>query len=179
MVRMESDGKVRVSIGDPSSGQGYETVIAQIVADELGLTPADVAVARGFDSATTPWLYLSGNYSNKFSVTDTGAIVGEIEPRTPKPAALAPRLGGAAPAARRRAGELGVDIAKVEGTGPEGTITLGDVEKAAGHDAAGRAQPLRGVRRAMAGNMARSHAAVVPATVTEEADIGGWRAAMT
>jgi 2-furoyl-CoA dehydrogenase large subunit len=76
MVRMESDGKVRVSIGDPSSGQGYETVIAQIVADELGLTPEEVSVARGFDSATTPWLYLSGNYSNKFSVTDTGAIVG-------------------------------------------------------------------------------------------------------
>ena len=76
MVRMEPDGKVRASIGDPSSGQGYETVIAQIVADELGLTPADVSVARGFDSATTPWLYLSGNYSNKFSVTDTGAIVG-------------------------------------------------------------------------------------------------------
>jgi pyruvate dehydrogenase E2 component (dihydrolipoamide acetyltransferase) len=108
---------------------------------------------------------------------DTGAIVGEIEPRTPKPAAPAPRLGGrAAPAARRRAGELGVDIAKVEGTGPEGTITLGDIEKAARRDAAGRAQPLRGVRRAMANNMARSHAAVVPATVTEEADIGGWRA---
>ena len=37
------------------------------------------------------------------------------------------------------------------------------------------AQPLRGVRRAMASNMARSHAAVVPATVTDEADIGGWR----
>ena len=76
MVRMEPDGNVRVAIGDPASGQGYETVIAQIVADELGLTPEAVAVARGFDSATTPWLYLSGNYSNKFSVTDVGAIVG-------------------------------------------------------------------------------------------------------
>ena len=76
MVRMEPDGHVRVAVGDPSSGQGYETVIAQIVADELGLTPGAVEVARGFDSATTPWLYLSGNYSNKFSVTDVGAIVG-------------------------------------------------------------------------------------------------------
>ncbi len=76
MVRVEPDGQVRASIGDPASGQGYETVIAQIVADELGLTPADVHVERGFDSATTPWLYLSGNYSNKFSVTDVGAVVG-------------------------------------------------------------------------------------------------------
>jgi 2-furoyl-CoA dehydrogenase large subunit len=76
MVRIEPDGQVRAAIGDPPSGQGYETVIAQIVADELGLTPDAVTVARGFDSATTPWLYLSGNYSNKFSVTDVGAVVG-------------------------------------------------------------------------------------------------------
>jgi 2-furoyl-CoA dehydrogenase large subunit len=76
MVRMEPDGQVRVSLGDPPSGQGYETVLAQIVADELGLTPDAITVARGFDSTTTPWLYLSGNYSNKFSVTDVGAVVG-------------------------------------------------------------------------------------------------------
>ena len=76
MVRMEPDGNVRVAIGDPASGQGYETVIAQIVADELGLVPEAVSVARGFDSSVSPWLYLSGNYSNKFSVTDVGAIVG-------------------------------------------------------------------------------------------------------
>jgi 2-furoyl-CoA dehydrogenase large subunit len=76
MVRVEPDGTVRASIGDPSSGQGYETVIAQIVADELGLSPDAVHVERGFDSTATPWLYLSGNYSNKFSVTDVGAVVG-------------------------------------------------------------------------------------------------------
>ena len=76
MVRVEPDGTVRASIGDPPSGPSYETVIAQIVADELGLHPDAVAVDRGFDSATTPWLYLSGNYSNKFSVTDVGAVVG-------------------------------------------------------------------------------------------------------
>ena len=39
MVRVEPDGHVRVALGDPPSGQGYETVVAQIVADELGLTP--------------------------------------------------------------------------------------------------------------------------------------------
>ncbi len=76
MVRVEPDGRVRAALGDPACGQGYETVVAQIVADELGLTPADVQVERGFDSSTTPWLYLSGNYSNKFSVTDVGAVLG-------------------------------------------------------------------------------------------------------
>ena len=76
MVRVEPDGGVRAAVGDPACGQGYETVVAQIVADELGLTPGDIHVERGFDSATTPWLYLSGNYSNKFSVTDVGAVLG-------------------------------------------------------------------------------------------------------
>jgi pyruvate dehydrogenase E2 component (dihydrolipoamide acetyltransferase) len=35
-------------------------------------------------------------------------------------------------------------------------------------------EPLRGVRRAMDANMAKAHAEVVPATVTDEADIGDW-----
>ena len=34
-------------------------------------------------------------------------------------------------AAERRAGELGVDLSAVEGTGQGGRITVGDVEKAA------------------------------------------------
>ena len=98
MVRVEPDGTVRASIGDPSSGQGYETVIAQIVADELGLSPDAVHVDRGFDSTTTPWLYLSGNYSNKFSVTDMGAIVGAARAR----ARQAPAHRRAPPGDRRR-----------------------------------------------------------------------------
>jgi pyruvate dehydrogenase E2 component (dihydrolipoamide acetyltransferase) len=38
-----------------------------------------------------------------------------------------------------------------------------------------QAEPLRGMRRAMAQRMAASHAEIVPATVTDEADIGDWR----
>jgi 2-furoyl-CoA dehydrogenase large subunit len=49
------------------------------VADVLAIHPERVHVQRGFDSTTTPWLYLSGNYSNKFSVTDVGAVVGAAE----------------------------------------------------------------------------------------------------
>jgi len=75
MVRIDPDGTASAALGDPPSGQGYETAVAQIVADQLGLTPAEIQVAR-FDSSTTPWLYLSGNYSNKFSVTDVGALIG-------------------------------------------------------------------------------------------------------
>jgi 2-oxoisovalerate dehydrogenase E2 component (dihydrolipoyl transacylase) len=47
---------------------------------------------------------------------------------------------------------------------------------AAGPAAKGAIEPLRGVRRAMAKNMERAHAEVVPATVTEMADVGDWAA---
>ena len=76
LVRMESDATVRVALGNVPSGQGYETTVAQIVADELGLTPDDINVTTWFDSSYNPWLYCSGSFANKFAGTDTGAIVG-------------------------------------------------------------------------------------------------------
>jgi CO/xanthine dehydrogenase Mo-binding subunit len=45
VVRLDPSGKVLVSTGACSQGQGHETVYAQIVADALGVTPADVASA--------------------------------------------------------------------------------------------------------------------------------------
>ncbi len=76
MVRVEADGSIQVVLGDVGSGQGHETAAAQIVADELGVTVDNVYVAPFFDSLVSPWLYTTGNYSNKFSGTDVGAIQG-------------------------------------------------------------------------------------------------------
>jgi pyruvate dehydrogenase E2 component (dihydrolipoamide acetyltransferase) len=76
---------------------------------------------------------------------------------------------------RALARKLDVDLNLVHGSGPEGTITRADVERAARSlTEAGPAEPLRGMRRAMAQRMTAAHAEVVPASVTEEADIGGW-----
>src|SRR5215475_1090744 len=63
------------------------------------------------------------------AVADTGA-----EPELDRPASE-PGAGRvlAAPATRRRARELGVDLTAVQGTGPSGRITLHDVERI-GHD---------------------------------------------
>jgi pyruvate dehydrogenase E2 component (dihydrolipoamide acetyltransferase) len=47
----------------------------------------------------------------------------------------------ASPAARKRAGELGVDLATVEATGPGGRVTSEDVERAAAAVAASAAAP--------------------------------------
>ncbi|HWP29026.1 MAG TPA: molybdopterin cofactor-binding domain-containing protein, partial [Chloroflexota bacterium] len=97
MVRVEPDGKVRVAFGDVCSGQGYETAAAQLVADELGLHPDDVHVHPWFDSFTTPWLYSSGNYANKFATTDVGAILGAARKVKEKILTIAAHLLEAAP----------------------------------------------------------------------------------
>jgi pyruvate/2-oxoglutarate dehydrogenase complex dihydrolipoamide acyltransferase (E2) component len=62
----------------------------------------------------------------------------------PAVAVSAPRVS-ASPAARRRAKELGVDLAGVEGTGPDGRISVADVEEASelGPHVVGSPEPPR------------------------------------
>ena len=114
------------------------------------------------------------------TAADTGTVVGEIPteqerpPAKPRPPRKA-RGDKAAPAVRALATRLGIDLALVSPSGPEGAISAADVERAAATlEEAGPVEPLRGVRRAMARKMEQAHAEVVPATVTEEADIDDW-----
>ncbi|HZD27493.1 MAG TPA: dihydrolipoamide acetyltransferase family protein [Xanthobacteraceae bacterium] len=113
---------------------------------------------------------------------DTGTVVGELgQGETAAPEAAAPAITPARsiqvlPAVRALARKLDVDLNLVQATGPGGTITRADVERAAKSLAeAGPAEPLRGMRRAMAQRMAAAHAEVVRTTVTDEADIDGWQ----
>ena len=77
----------------------------------------------------------------------------------------------ATPVVRRIAQELGVDLARVAGSGPGGRITEDDVRAfAMGASAEGRREPLRGVRRVIAEHMARAHREVPPVTWVEECD---------
>lgn len=79
-------------------------------------------------------------------------LPSEVRPATPEPQAAhpsappeapaAPARGLlASPAARRRARELGVDLQEVMGTGPDGAITVEDVEQYAARRAAQEAPP--------------------------------------
>jgi len=77
------------------------------------------------------------------------------------------------------ASELGVELASVEGTGPQGRVTEEDVRRAAtteglslGQGQEGRREPLRGVRRLVAEHMTRAHHEVPPVTWVEECDFG-------
>ncbi len=79
-------------------------------------------------------------------------IVPAPPPPSPGPAPPAPRTRvRASPAARARARELGVDTASVRGTGPEGAVTVADVEAAA------RLPGAAPIRQAIAAAMSRSN----------------------
>ena len=129
---------------------------------------------------------------------DTGAVVGSLPGGAPLPGAAGPppparpavapppataalssdacaggRAIAALPAARARAAALGLDLAAIAGSGPGGAVTLADVERAAATSTPG-AEPLRGVRLAMARSMSRFRDEVAPTTVCDDADIGDW-----
>ncbi|MGY4815244.1 dihydrolipoamide acetyltransferase family protein [Pseudomonas chlororaphis subsp. piscium] len=81
----------------------------------------------------------------------------------------------ATPAVRQLARQLGVDVNALSGSAKDGLITRGDVESAAQQERERfGGDRLRGVRRSMALNMARSHAEVVPVTIYGDADLHRW-----
>ena len=118
------------------------------------------------------------------SSRDAGTVVGTL-PKAPAAGAapggvkefVRPARAVASPAVRKRAAELGVDLAGIAGSGTGGTVTRDDVEAASQVAASADGyQPLRGVRRAMAEAIARAGAEIVPASVTDEAVIEPWPA---
>ncbi len=116
---------------------------------------------------------------------DSGTVVGEIG-SAPASATEDRFIIGSAhrhgqqavratPAVRALAERLGVDVASLKPTSASGMVTLADVERAGELEARhGPSEPLRGVRRAMARNMSRAHAEVVPVSLFEDADVHDW-----
>lgn len=45
-ARIRSDGKVKVKISSDDQGQGHQTIVGQIMSDELGINPDDVVVPQ-------------------------------------------------------------------------------------------------------------------------------------
>lgn len=162
LVSVETD-KAVVEIPSPQSGR-----IARVFGKagdivEIGAPLVEFESAAAADKGTV-----------------VGSIAGEEKPpqkaEGPKPAQRGAAPGvKAAPAVRALAQRLGVDLSHVAASGPEGAVLASDVERAAAAIGETKTlEPLRGVRRSMALNMSRAHAEVVPATVTEEADIHAW-----
>jgi 2-oxoisovalerate dehydrogenase E2 component (dihydrolipoyl transacylase) len=112
---------------------------------------------------------------------DAGTVVGAVEVHAGV-MAEAPIAGGGraaafrvTPAVRAIARKLDVDLSMVTPSGADQLITLDDVQRVARVlSEAEPAEPLRGVRRAMAQNMAFARSEVAAATIMEDAVIDAW-----
>ena len=136
----------------------YEGVVNQIhVAEGDVVTVGTALVTIGEDAEVTP----------------------SSPEHVPPPAAATVK---AMPPVRKLARELGIDLASIVGSGPDGRILRADVEAAVGSEVAeravettapavGRREPLRGVRRKIAERMAHAHHTIPPVTHVEECDV--------
>jgi carbon-monoxide dehydrogenase large subunit len=96
-VRIEVDpsGEVSVAVGTPSQGQGHETVLAQVVAEGLGVAMDDVRVLAG-DTMATP-ISTAGTRASRTAVVVGGALRQAAEELRDKLERIAAHLLEAAP----------------------------------------------------------------------------------
>lgn len=72
-VAIDGNGQVTVVADSTPQGQGHRTVLAQIVADELGLTPGEIAVNVELDTSKDAWSIAAGNYASRFAASTANA----------------------------------------------------------------------------------------------------------
>ena len=161
LVEIATD-KTTVEIPSPAAGRVSRILVAEGEVVPVGT----VLVVIGGDGATEP-----------------AEREPELELPQPPPAATASVYQSqarvqATPVVRRVAQELGVDLASLSGTGPNGRITEADVRSAAGTElvsdrhkpSEGRREPVRGVRRQIVEHLTRAHQEIPAVTFVEEAD---------
>lgn len=113
---------------------------------------------------------------------DAGTVVGDLGMPAGRASIVAEHIAApaheaivkAAPAVRALAAEHGIDLAQIKGSGPDGAIGRDDVLREAAAALGAAVEPLRGVRLAMARNMALAHQSVVPATLFDDSDVTAW-----
>jgi 2-furoyl-CoA dehydrogenase large subunit len=103
-ISVSALGGITVRTATTPQGQGHRTVIAQVVADRLGVEPQDVDVVTEVDTSTSPWTIASGNYSSRFSGVGVGAVAVAAERLAEKVGAIRAHLGDEAASLRRIAG---------------------------------------------------------------------------
>jgi pyruvate/2-oxoglutarate dehydrogenase complex dihydrolipoamide acyltransferase (E2) component len=151
LVEIQTD-KTTVEIPSPAAGK-----VARILAAEGDVVPVGSVIVVIGDGEVT-------------------AAPERPAPRTAdKPArALVHKEEGvrATPLVRRMAQELGVDLAGVTGTGPQGRITEEDVRGAAGGapPSGERRERVRGIRRRIVEHLTTSHREIPAVTFVEECD---------
>ena len=169
--------KVNVQIPSPRSGRVSRILVKEGDVAKVGQTI--IVIDEGTASSPAP-----------ISSPPTPARPTPASPQPVGPAVQGAQGVLATPATRRLARELGVDIAALRGTGPQGRVTDEDVKSAAGRSpstvtvqapasapgaqmAGGKEEivPLRGLRRTISERMAKSLRTTAQVTHVDEADM--------
>ncbi|MDQ6674950.1 MAG: xanthine dehydrogenase family protein molybdopterin-binding subunit [Chloroflexota bacterium] len=95
LLRVDPSGKVSLVTGASPHGQGTATALAQVVADELGVSPSDVRVSHG-DTEAIP--FGVGTYASRNAVVAGNAALVSARQVKDKAMALAAQLLEADPA---------------------------------------------------------------------------------
>ncbi len=130
-VRVDAAGRIAVFTGVTSQGQGLETTLAQIAADELGVTPDDVRVVTGDTAGIAQGI---GTFASRAAVVGGTAVALAARALRGKALRLAARVLGIAEedvqqdgrafAARRRP-EHRVDLARLAAAAAMAPASLG------------------------------------------------------
>lgn len=75
-IRIESTGKIFVYVGTSPQGQGHHTSLAQICADELGVSPENVTVITGDTSLISEGF---GTFASRSTVTSGNAVASAAQ----------------------------------------------------------------------------------------------------
>jgi len=161
LVEIATD-KTTVEIPSPAGG-----TVAQILVQEGEVVAVGTVLVVIGGGASAP--------SNSL-LQGAGGAAAPAERRAPEPRnrPLQGEQVRATPLVRRLAQELGIDLATVTGTGPQGRITESDVrgDAPATAPSAEKREPIRGIKRQMFEHLTRANE--IPAvTWVEEADFGG------
>jgi pyruvate dehydrogenase E2 component (dihydrolipoamide acetyltransferase) len=140
------DEGAEVSEGDPIFTVETEKAVNDVEAPADGVLVKIVAT-QGDEVPVSGPVAIIAAHGESISEADLAALIAEAAPKKVAAAANAAAAAGArsaraasrndsgrvnaSPAARRRAQELGIDLASIEATGPDGRITSDDVERAA------------------------------------------------
>ncbi len=164
LVEVETD-KITFEVEAPADG---------VLAGVRSHAGEDVPVGR-----TIAWIVAPGEKPPAETDTPTARRVAPVS-EAPTLAPPSPARGTAkvSPKAKRLAKELGVDLSKIRGTGPDGTITGEDVEAAAKAPAREPAiTPLSAVARLMAERTTESWKSAPHFFLVREVDAGALTAA--
>jgi len=167
LLEVETD-KAVVEVEAPGDG-----ILAGITADVGAVVPVGQTIA---------WLVAPGEKPPEMAVTAAPAARASSSPERASAAAAVQateqRVGSApqiSPKARRLAKELGVDVSKIRGTGPDGTITSEDVQgfgNGKGGAASAGMEALSQVARLMAERTAQSWTSVPHFFLVRDVDCG-------